>query len=271
MKLKYILPLCFFYVNACYADRFIQATKYENQEEVFIQGCPVTVSNKINSALMYQTCETLKDRKASFYFSLSNKTDKPINFLFSDLYVTDQSGKPIKIIHKKEIIAIKESSRKWKLIGSALRTNTDSINANNNGTVQYHSQTNDRFSSNLNRSENIAKSNIRTQNSSTTSGTIHVEALRQQALRNVQNDAKSRNEAIQANYDDWIYRLHNFYFDSTTIFPGSTYSANFHIDIDKNIEEKLQYLIFTYHIGEEEHKFCFYCGKKKTEWYQFFQ
>ena len=270
MNLKYFLPLLFLYVNACYADRFIQATKYDYQEEVLIQGCPVTVSNKINSALMYQTCETLKDRKASFYFSLSNKTDKPINFLFSDLHVTDQSGKPIKVVSKKEIIAIKENSKNWNLFTSALRTNTDTINANKAGTVQYQSQTNSRYSSNFNESGNRTRSSKSGQNSSATNGTIHIEALRQQALRNVQNDAKSRNDAIQANYDDWIYRLNNFYFDSTTIFPGCTFSANFHIEVDKYIEEKLQYLIFTYHIDGEEHKFCFYCEKKKKEWYQFF-
>ena len=270
MKVKYFLALSFLFCNICFAERYIQPTKYDYQEEILIQGGSVIASNKINSVLMYQTSETINNRKGNFYFILSNQTDRPINFYISNFRVTDQWGRPIRIVRKKEIIAHKKSSKKWALFASAICTGLESANAQNAGIVNYQSHTNGNFNSNFNAygSGGWVNGSVSGYNSSTTSGTVQIEALRQQAQRRVQRNAQQRNNTIQANYDDWEYRLYNFYFDSTTILPGNAYATNFQIDVHKNIEKNLQYLLFTYDMGGEEHTFCFYCGQEKKKWYR---
>ncbi len=269
MKMKYLLVLSLLVFNVCFAERYIQPTKYDYQEEILIKGGAMIASNKTNSVLMYQTSETINNRKGNFYFMLSNQTDKLINFYVSNLRVTDQWGRPIRIVRKKEIIANKKNSKNLAIVASALCTGLESMNAQNAGNVAYQSHTNGNFNSNFNvyGSGGWVNGSVSGHNSSTTSGTVQIEALRQQAQRQVRQNAQQRNNTIEANYDDWEYRLNNFYFDSTTVFPGQAYAANFQIDVHKNIEKDLQYLLFKYDIGGEEHTFCFYCGREKKKWY----
>ena len=266
---KTILPLfmlCLFFASNGFAERYIQPAKYDDQEEFFIKGAPFIVSDKINSVLMYQTCKTIKNRKGNFYFILSNKTDKPINFSASKLRVTDQWGRHIRIISKKEQIANKKRSRNWSLVASAICAGLDTMNAQNAGNVTYQSQTYETQRTHVN--TRGSEGWINTQSVSTTTGTAHIEGLRQQAQRQAFEDSAQRTHAISGEYESWEYRLDNFYFDTTTVFPGDEYAANFQIEMNKKVEKDLQYLLFTYYLDGEEHTFCFYCGKEKKKWWQ---
>jgi len=270
MNITYVI--CFFclFFNVCSAERYIQATKYEDQEMFYLGGAPILASKKTNSVVMYQTGKTINSNRGNFYFLLSNNTELPMNFHLSNLRVTDQWGRYIRIVPKKELINDKESSKNWKLFASALCAGLQSVDASNAGNIQYQSQTNGTCSSNYNSygSSGYNSGNIYGRHSSTTSGTVQVDALRIQAQRQVQADSQQRSSNIQQNFDDWSYNLSNFYFDTTTVFPGTEYSANFQIDINKSVEKDLQYLIFNYDLEGEKHTFCFYCGIEKKKWYR---
>lgn len=133
------------------------------------------------------------------------------------------------------------------------------------------SNTNGNFYSNarMSGSNGWANGSVSGNYQSTTNATIYSDELRQQAQRRVAQDANYRDAEIKTEYQNWEYGLNNFYFDSTTIFPGSFYSANFQIEVPKEIEKDLQYLLFTYKVGNEKHTFSFYCSEVKKKWYRF--
>lgn len=259
MRVVFFITVSFLFCNICFAERYIQSTKYENQEEIFIRGGSAIASDKINYVLMYKTSNTIINRKGNFYFELANRTEKPIHFYLSNLRVTDQWGRPVRIVSKNELIANKKSSKDWDLLASSLRKDRDTKDAQNAGNVSYQSQSN----CNMYGSGGCANEKY------SSTATVHVEALSQLAKRQAQIDAQERNNIIQSNYEDWEYCLNNFYLETTTVFPGHSYAANFQIDMHKDIEKDLQYLLFTYDIGGEEHTFCFYCGREKKKWYRF--
>jgi hypothetical protein len=265
MKFKTFLFFSLLFSNFCFSEKFIYPTKYEHQEEILVQGASVILSKKTHSISMYQTSESLYNRKANFYFSVLNNTEKNVNFYFSNLKVTDQWGRDINVVDKSKLIAQKKSEKNWKAFGSALCTGLESMDAQKAGTINYQTKTHENHYSNYNihGSNGWAHGSSYGVNSSTTTGTIHCEALRQHALRQVEINSQYRNDIIQMDYQNHEYDLNNFYFDSTTLFPGNLYAANFQIDIPKNIEKNLQYLIFTYDIGGENHTFCFYCEEGK--------
>jgi hypothetical protein len=255
----------------CFAERYIVPTKYDYQEEVLIQGASIIVSKKHNTVSMYQTSETIIDNKANFYFSVSNHTNKSINLFFSSLKITDQSGRQIKVVHKNELISNKKSKKNWEIFASALCCGLDSMNAQNAGRIDYQSHTNSNFNSNFNAhgSNGWVAGSVNGYSSSTTHGTIHCEALRQQALAQAQQNASYRNNLIEGSYASWEYGLNNFYFDSTTVFSDLTYSTNFQIEIPSDVEKELQYMMFSFEIENETHTFCFYCGEEVKKWYHF--
>lgn len=270
LGLAFHLYFCFS-LDHCYADRYIVPTKYDYQEEVLIQGASIIVSNKNNTFSMYQTSEEIKDNRANFYFGFSNSTDRPITLYFSNLKVTDQWGRPIRVIHKNEHIDNKKSERNWRIFASALSAGLQSANAQNAGRIDYQTQSSGSFCSNSNSygSTGWSRQSVNGYGNSYSQGTIHCEALRQQALRQVQEDASNRDHAIQNNYASWEHGLNNFYFDSTTVFPGTLYSANFQIEVPRHLEKELEYLVFTFEIENETHTFCFYCGERVKKWYEF--
>ncbi len=264
----FFIVSCLF-VNACFAERYIKSTKYDYQNEILDKGVSIISSQKNNLVMMCQISETIADRKADFSFGISNFSDKPINFYVSNLRISDQLGRSIKCIRKKELIAENESSRSWRQFGAALCVGLQAANAQSAGDINYQSQTYGNYNSNINviGSNEWANGSVYGSGSSTTSGTIHVEALRQQAQRQVAYDAAVIGNNINAKHDAVLFQLNNNYFDSTTIFPGTSYTADFRIEIPKNIAKELQYVMFTYDLGEERHTFCFYCGRVKKKWY----
>lgn len=256
------LLFCSILLNChCFADRYIVPAKYEDQEEIFIQGASITVSQKINSMSLYQTCKKIKHHKANFYFTFFNQTDHPLNLMFSNLRVTDQWGRPLRVLHKNELISNKKSQRDWNNFSSSLTAFNDSLEAQKAGRVDYQSSTDSSVHSHFNTqgSKGWNSGTANSYTSTTTQGVVHCEALRQQALKQAENDAALRSELINNTYSEWKYGLSNYYFDTTTVFPGTTYGANLQIEIPKNIEKSLEFIIFTFAVDGEDHSFCFYC------------
>ncbi|CCB87426.1 putative uncharacterized protein [Parachlamydia acanthamoebae UV-7] len=273
MLIRIIISAVFFYSLWGYgfADRYIIPTTYDSQDEVLIQGALATISNKKNSLLMYQTCEKIVCNKANFYFSFSNLTDHPIHLYFSNLKVTDQLGRPIKVMHKKELIDNKKSEKNWKIFASAIYAGIQTANAENAGRIDYVSKTKKHSKTHFDVCDSRKRihGTVKESNKSVTKGTIHCEALRQQALRRVDEDSEKRDSLIQDNYKAWEYGLNHFYFDSTTVFPDTIYASNFQIEVPKQIEKELEYLIFTFETEGENHSFCFYCGDAVKKCYHF--
>lgn len=267
---KRILFILVLLSNKCFSERFIQPTKYDYQNEILINGGSVIQSEKRNSVVMFQTSPTIKGNRANFYFSFENRTFQPINLYTYNLRVTDQWGRQIRVIPKQELLADKNSQRNWTLFASAICAGMDSYNAQNAGTVHYNSCTHSNSSSyfHTHGSNGCTNGNVYTAGTSVTHGTIHSEALRQQALRQADQDAIARNVYISSVYNEWDFKLNNYYFDSNTVFPSTTYGANFQIDVPNWIEKDIQYLLFTLDVGCEKHTFCFYCGNEKN-WHLF--
>lgn len=246
-----------------FADHCIYPAKYPDQKEVLVQGGIILISEKTNSASIYQTCEAIENRKANFYFEIFNKEERPINFYFQDLQVTDQNGRPIRIVPKQELIANKQSQANWKLFASTLCEGIDTLNAEEAGRIDYysHSSTRHRSQRSVFGSEGWAQSNTHAATTTTTHGVVYSEALRRQAIREAQEDAHIRNTVILGDAAAWETNLRQNYFDSSTIAPDSIYGANIQIDIPRQIEKELEYLVFTVNVGEEAHSFCFYCSR----------
>lgn len=266
----FILCLCLTN-NSCFSDRYIVPSKHDYQEEILIQGASVLHSNKLNSVSIYQTCETIQKRRANFYFLLSNNTNSPLNFCVSNLKVTDQYGRPIKLMSKQELLDAKKSQRNWQIFASALCSGLEAINAQNAGRIDYQSHSQNTFNSNYSTygSSGWSRGSMNEYSTSTTYGTVHCEALRQQALRDAENKAIHRNNSILGTYETWEYGLNHFYFDSTTIFPNTVYAANIQIEVPPHIEKDLQFLVFSFDIENDPHTFYFYCGKEEKKWYHF--
>ncbi|CDR33408.1 hypothetical protein [Criblamydia sequanensis] len=264
MKNIFLILVTTFVINSCFADRYIQPLKYEDQNEILVQGGVVLQSKKVNTVAMYQTSYTLQNRKGNFYFSILNETGSPINFYFTDLKVTDQNGRPVKVLHKNELISNKRSDRDWNRFMAALDAANKKQEADKAGTTHVYSKTTDQHHSNfgLNSSQGWAHGYANEQNESVTTTTIQNAAIRQQALKEAEIEAYHNNLAIEDTFQKWVAGLSNHYFDSSTIFPGQVYESNFQIEVPKRVERDLKFLIFYFKVGEEVHPFCYYLGQE---------
>lgn len=261
MKLLYLVLSSILICNVCYGDRYIQPKKFSHQEEILVNGGTILASDKENSVLMYKTSQTMKKGRGNFYFVLINNSGDPINFYFSNLIVTDQWGRPIRVVHKNELIADKKSTRNVKLFLTALTAGLETINASKAAEVSYASHTNTRYRTNVHSCGSDGWYNSLSSEScvSTTHGTMYCEAFRQQAIRQAERDALERSHSAHAVFNAWDYGLKNYYFDSNTVHPNSQYGANFQIEVPREIEADLEYLLFTYDLDGETHTFRYYC------------
>lgn len=271
MNIKYFLAISLVSFSACFSERYIKSTKYDYQEEIMVKGLSVIASQKINFVKMCQISETIDDQMGDFSFNITNCSEKPITLYVKNLKVSDQKGRQIRCITKKELLEANESSRFWRMFGCAVGAGLQSVNAQSAGNIDYQSNTCGSYNSNVRvvGSNGCASGTISGHGSSSTSGTVHVEALRQQAQRQVAQDTAANCNFIDATHNGVSARLKYNYFDSNTIFPGTSYSAIFRIKMSSDIEDELKYLKFTYDLGEEKHTFCFDCGKKVKKWYHF--
>ena len=118
-------------------DRFMIPVKNGNQKEIFIQGGMAYLSEERNSVLFYQTTECLKNGNANFYFVISNNTGDYLNFLTHNLRVTDQFGRPVRIIPKEEHLSRLQTSANWKSFFNFAIGGLDLILSQDAGRVDY--------------------------------------------------------------------------------------------------------------------------------------
>lgn len=252
--------------NVCFAGKNVYPVKDHGQEEFYVQGGTVLVSEKKHQVAMFPTNEKVCGHKCNFYFTILNRTEQPVNFLVGDLTVRDQFGRLLKVVSKHEQLDKKRSQKNCALFLSALNAGLQSYNAQQAGTVHYQSSTYGSGCSSYNSynsNGSWTQGSIYGHGSSHTSGTMHIEGLRQQAQRQVAFDAQVRDNAIKTEYDYFEHGYSNYYLDTNTIFPGVAYGANFQIEVPRDIEKDLTHLFFTFDVDGEEHTFCFYCWDKR--------
>jgi len=260
--MKNIILLCAVcFSSLCFSEKYIQPLKYPGQNEILINGGAVIESNKVNSITMFQTCEKFNYRKGNFHFVVMNRTDHPINLYWHNLRVTDQFGRPIPIVPKQDLIANKRRDKNWDMFFSGVKTCNDLDRARDAGRVDTYSHTSEHYGHHKHKAGSHGWKNKSEHgyNESTTTSSTYVGALSYQAEQEALREAAAREHAIEGNYQDWKHDISNFYFASTTLFPGQPYATNIQVDIPKAIEKDLQFLLFTFDMDGEEHTFCFHC------------
>lgn len=261
--MRILVFLAFFIsISPCaMADRYLYAMKAPEQEEILVQGAPILASEQEHSVLMYQTCKGVKRGRGNFYFILTNGGGDSFNFYASNLRVSDQCGRPVRVVPKRELIADKRGEKNRKSFLSDLLYIFDLFAADDAGTVECESHSVSKLRKHRKScwvDESVCKTEVTSSKS-----TLYCDALRRQALRQADEDEARREGAIKGNYEQWKYKLSNFYLDSNTIFPHSDYAANFQIEVPKKIEKELEYLVFTYDVGDETHSFRYDCPKHR--------
>jgi hypothetical protein len=268
----YKIVLCLVFVailigaSTCFAGICkIFPIKMGEQNELLIQGQTLLVSGKHNPVVMCHTEDIMKNGQGTFYFACANNENFPINLYFQNLSVTDQWGRPIKVIKKEELIAKKRTKTRWKKFASALCTGLEACNAQSAGDINYRSSTNNVYHINgkSNGSNGRVNSSGNIIGSSSTEGIIHCEALSRQAMRQVRIDSQARMALIEGECQDYEFIIKNSYFDSNTLFPNALYESFFEIDVPRQVEKQLEYIYVTVDFGKERHSFCFYCAKPK--------
>jgi len=250
--------------NTCFANHDIFPVKMDGQDEIFINGGVVIRSEKQFSMELYQTRSEIKNGKANFYFAVANNTNRLVNIHFNDLMVTDQLGNPLRVVTKNELLNSKKNCASWKHFFSAICTFADSCQADKAGDINYNETSCSSYNSRASRCGlgRVSCVNSNTSAISSTSGQLHCEALRQQAQRQVYEDASLRTSLIEQEYIDGEYAVKNFYFDSNTVFPNTIYGANFYVDVPRQLERGIQYIFVNFYIENELHTFCFMCLPK---------
>lgn len=254
-----LLALMIFLSAPLFSERSIHPTKYEDQEEILEKGGVMLLSSKIHDVLIYQTQESLRGRRANFFFSITNYGERPVNLYFANLTATDQVGRPIRIVPKRELIRNKKQQTGWNLLASGVVECLEADQASNAGDTTFHTVTRERERVRYGRAGRRERPVVvDSASTSTTCGVIHNEAERQRALRAVRQDASLRNSAIIARQQMFEDDMQSHYFDAETIYPDENYAANFQIEVPKSIEKDLQFILLHFDLGEERHTFAFY-------------
>jgi hypothetical protein len=255
-----VLPLQAFCI-----DRFMVPFKIENQQEIYIQGGLALQSEKTNTVLFYQTTELLQDGKGNFYFVISNQTPNYINFFPHNVRVTDQFGRPIRIVPIQEHLDRIRTTANWKTVFAVVGGGLQLFNAQSAGRIDYSRAVHHNSfgqSHSFNRRTGHTYNDYRHHQDTYEHGTIHCEALRRAAEREALLEMSISNCAIKDEFQMRKARYENFYLSSNTIFPRAVYSANFQIDVPKYIQLDLQHLYFHFDVQGQTHTFCIYCGDR---------
>jgi hypothetical protein len=240
-------------------DRFLEPIKFQDQEEFYIQGGMGLLSQKQNSIIFYPTTPCLMDGKANFYFIFSNDSDRYENVLVQNVRVTDQYGRPVRMIPVQEHLDRLRSSANWKSFFNFAIGAIDLCLAQDAGRVDYHRSY----------QRNVHGFNGRTcyghHEQGCETGTYYSRALQRAAERESILAASFRERGINNEYQLRKMRYENFYLSSNTVPPRSVYSANFQIDVPRFMEVDLQYLYITFNVGCETHTFALHCGNSRQQ------
>jgi hypothetical protein len=243
-----IFLLLIFFQSYSYAGTHFSLEKAFDGEEFFTCGKAVLVTKKKNNVLLYSEQNITKNRKAELLVGVTNLTENHFNVYISNIKIFDQAGRAIDVIDKSECMAKINSRKNWALFFSGLAGAASSVEAQKAGDVTY---------------SQYSSTNSWNKNSNTyTTGTIHSEGLRQEALRNSHAKTNIRNQAIQDHANILLNSTEVSYFDTTTIFPGKTYFANFQIRMSSQVEKELEFILV--HITVEDELFEFKIGVQKS-------
>jgi hypothetical protein len=234
----------------CFAATRFVPVKMDAQNDYLRQGQVTMISEKNNHIALAQRDIVVRNGKAAFNMSCSNLEGSPTNLYFQNLSVTDQWGRPIRVVRREELIAKKRSQKGWAKFFSALGTGIEASSAERAGDITVQSNTCDVY--------NDSKGD-RGSSASSTTETIRVEALRREALREVEIQGQIRSDMIESEYQNYKCAMQHNYFDSNTLLPQSVYNSVFQIDISPKIEKQLEHLFVNVDFGGERHTFCFYC------------
>ena len=190
----------------CFASEYkITPMKMEMQNELLIQGNTLLVSGQHNPVILCQTEKTVKDDFGTFYVACANNESYPINLYFQNLTVTDQLGRPIRVVPKEELISKKKTKTYWKQFASALCNGLESCNAQKAGDITFQSNSRENFYFNKRSvgTSGWVNSNGNIYGSTSTNGTIHCEALKRQAMNEVNLNGQMRAAKIEGEYKNY--------------------------------------------------------------------
>lgn len=241
-------------------DRWLEPVKFQDQQDFYIQGGLGILSQKnCNSILFYQTNEYLCEGKANFYFVFNNDTDGYVNFLIHNVRVTDQFGRPVRIVPMHEHLDRIRSSANLKTFFNIALGGLNLFCAHDAGRVDYcTSGHRDVHGFSHSRGRYGHHERFYEQ------GTYHSRALQRAAERESILMTAFLERGIQDEYQLKKFKYENFYLSSNTVPPHSVYSANFQVEVPKFMQVDLQYLYFTFDAGGEKHTFATFCGTPKS-------
>lgn len=111
--------------------------KMEDQNEFLFQGKTLLVSQKQHKVLLYPKNKILKNGNCGFYLGCLNNGKVPINLYFQNLSVTDQWGRPIRVLKKEAMIAKKGTETCWNQCMFALGCGLLSYSAQEMGCINF--------------------------------------------------------------------------------------------------------------------------------------
>lgn len=235
-------------------DRLLEPIRFADQQEFYIKGGMGILSQKKSSVIFYSTTD-LMHGKANLYFVISNDSNNFINFLASNVQVTDQFGRPVRVVPVEEHLHRLRSEANMKTFFNIALGSLEVIGAAaGGGRVDYHKH---------GHTHAHGFKNFQPYSHNETyfeTGTYYSRTLQRAAEREAMLATCFRGQMIHDELDARRFRYENFYLSSNTIEPNSVYSANFHIEVPKFMLCDLQYLYFTFNVGGEAHRFAMYTG-----------
>src|ERR1700722_1167717 len=245
----------------CFPIQRIIPLKYPDQKEILSQGEVILFSQKQNHLIICSKDGVIKKGRGTIFFALQNTSFNPLNLYFHNINISDQYGRKIYIIPKKVLLSEEQTKANWKIFASALATACETVGAQDAGTINYRTNTYSDYSINTRTTGYNGGYNLNgnISGSTFTSGSIHCEALRQQAMDRVNVNSYLRLNQIDQELTETTIGMNNFYFDSNTLFSGDVYETRFQFEIPRKIEKELRNIFISFDLGNERHTFCFRC------------
>jgi len=221
--------------------------QYRNQEKLFHKGTPFLISSKkVSDVRLVPLDHAILQNKASFSFSIANRSSQKLNFLADNLTAYDQDDREIVIVPKQELIHQSSAHAWWRKLFSNITYWIELWYSPEYGFLGY--------SSNYRHRKHL-----------------YSRGLVKQAQDIAALKEDRRQEKILYLEDSQISGYEEFYFGSHTIFPDDFYSANIQIKVPDDQLEELQFLYINFDVGGEQHIFCLqYTKDESSSWWSYF-